>query len=37
MVVFIDEFVVVFIDNIMVYLKNEAEHTMHLHIVLQRL
>jgi hypothetical protein len=33
----LDKFVVVFIEDIMVYLKNEAEHTMHLHIVLQRL
>jgi hypothetical protein len=33
----LDKFVVVFIDDIMVYLKNEDEHTEHLHIVLQRL
>jgi hypothetical protein len=33
----LDKFVVVFIDEILVYLTNEDEHTMHLHIVLQRL
>jgi hypothetical protein len=33
----LDKFVVIFIDDILVYLKNEDEHTKHLHIVLQRL
>ena len=33
----LDKFVVVFIDDILIYLENEADHTEHLRIVLSRL
>ena len=34
---FLDRFVIVFIDDILVYLKNEDEHAKHLRFVLQTL
>jgi len=34
---YLDKFVVIFIDDILVYSKNEEEHTEHLRVVLQTL
>ena len=34
---FLDRFVIVFIDDILVYSKSKAEHAMHLRLVLQTL
>ena len=33
----LDKFMVVFIDDILIYLKNEADHAEHLRVVLSRL
>lgn len=33
----LDKFVVVLINDILVYCENEVNHTKHLHVVLQRL
>ncbi|PKA45689.1 hypothetical protein AXF42_Ash011030 [Apostasia shenzhenica] len=32
---FLDQFVIVFIDDILIYSKDEAMHIEHLHIILQ--
>ncbi len=34
---YLDKFVMVFIDDILVYSKNEEEHEEHLHLVMQKL
>ena len=34
---FLDQFMIVFIDDILVYSKNKAKHAMHMRLVLQTL
>jgi hypothetical protein len=34
---YLDKFVLVFIDDILIFSKNEKEHNEHLHLVLQKL
>jgi hypothetical protein len=34
---YLDKFIVVFIDDILIYSKNEEEHIEHLHMILQKL
>jgi hypothetical protein len=34
---YLDKFIIVFIDDILVYSKDEEEHEEHLHLVLQKL
>jgi hypothetical protein len=34
---YLDKFMLVFINNILIYSKNEEEHEKHLHMVLQKL
>ena len=34
---YLDQFVVVFLDDILIYSRNEAEHLAHLRLVLQKL
>jgi hypothetical protein len=34
---YLDKFIVVFIDDILVYSMNEEEHVKHLHLILKKL